>query len=353
SEPIKQQPVGHWQQFPPMITAKGNYLIFDALDIDGDDDATNAKAIGGCITNGGSHHLVVENSVVHGCGSAGIAANSDYMWIINNLVYDNAHYDTYFEGSGIDSYEPRAANIHHPEFVPNENDKALKYHTTIAFNVVHDNYIGKECHPSFPPNPQGCGTNGGDGHTDGNGIMLDDWQHTQGDNKPYTGGALVLGNIVYNNGAGGLVIFQTANVMAVNNTSYNNFTDPLNSGDHRGDISCSICFNTQFINNASHAVVGSAPPYSFNSGYACEPESKDVTFTTNIGHEKSIRCTFSGTGNLFNADPQFVDPGKGNFNLTPGSPAMRSGTRQPWLKPSRPNRGQVQGVRRRSRSNGQ
>ena len=318
----------------PIIMVNPNYLIFDGIEFDGD----NNNATGGCVINSGysPHHIVVENSIAHGCGSGGIGIGGDYLWFVGNLVYNNAGSDHYYEGSGIDIYEATPATSGDPTFVPNAADKALPAHIIVAFNTVHDNRIL----PSGCP-AAGCGTNGGTAHTDGNGIIFDDWQHTQCNNTctPYTGTGLILGNIVYNSGGAAIMVYESANVTVANNSTYNNYTDTENSGVDRGEIACAPCFNSNFIDNATYAVAGASAPLNANTGYLYGYSSTGVTFTTNIGYPANNGYP-GGPGNLFNTDPKFV--AGGNFSLKSGSPAIGTGTAEPWLTASPVNMGQWQ-----------
>jgi len=297
-----------------------NYLIFDGIEFDGNNNNVN----GACIQGSALHHIVVENNIIHGCGSGGTGFTGDYHWYINNLVYENAGADFYYEGSGIDIYYAGSALEWDPAFTPNAADKALPRHMILAFNNVHDNGVL----PSGCPGTPHCGTNGEPYHTDGNGIILDDWNHTQGDNNVYTGGALVVGNIAYNNGGAGIELYEATNVIAANNSTYNNYTDVEITGANRGEIACGPCMSSQLINNATYAVVGSTAPLSDNTGYYINSQSSSTAFTTNIGYPRN-NGSAHGTGNQFGMDPYFA--AGGNFILQPGSPALGTGTLEPWL----------------------
>ncbi|MCL2659222.1 MAG: fibronectin type III domain-containing protein, partial [Acidobacteriaceae bacterium] len=320
-----------------MVVVK-DYMIFDGIEFDGNND----NVTGSCVQSpGAQHHIVVENNIIHGCGSGGTGVTGDYHWYINNVVYDNAHSDYYYEGSGIDIYYAGSVTGWIPGFQPNDADlymtNVVKAHMIIAFNTVYDNYIASTGCPA-----NGCGTNGGTTHTDGNGIILDDWNHTQGDNNVYTGGALVIGNIMYNNGGAGLEIYESTNVVAANNSAYNNYTDPEIGGANRGEIACGPCMNSTIINNATFSVVGSAPPLSYNSSFYYNSGSSGTVYTTNIGYPFPNGFPQLTSGNKFPTDPMFVKDGW--FSLQAGSPALGAATAEPWLTSSTPNMGYWQGT---------
>ena len=326
-----------------LVYASASYLIFDGLVFDGNNNYVPA----GCVASWGAyvHHWVFENNVATGCGSFGLSG-SDYSWFINNETYGNSGTDTYNEGSGIDIYEITDATDKtkgDPNFVPNANDLALQYRIVIAYNISHDNYV----YPSgcLYNVVTGCGSGDGnkpgDQHTDGNGIILDDWDHTQSDNNPYTGSALVIGNIVYNNGGAGIQVYETSNATVVNNSAYNNHTDDQIFGGHRGEISCDPCYNSQFINNATYAVIG--PDWlAFNAPYAFNPGSINVTWTNNIGYPSAMQVGSLPAGNQVGTDPEFKNPAAGDFSLLNGSPAAGSGSTLPWLQATNPNLGKAQ-----------
>lgn len=335
-------PLGHSIQngleWSDLVNVNASYMIFDGIEFDGN----NGDAYFDCISSSATttlHHIVVENSIVHGCGTAGIANNFDYEWIVNNVVYNNSTLDYQVEGSGID------INVPHPatDFTPNANDNALQYHIMVAFNISHNNFVA----PSgcTPPNggPAGCGTGAppnfdqGTTHTDGNGIILDTWNAV-----PYTLGGLVIGNIVYNNGGAGIQVLNTPNAMIANNTAYDNNLDSQNYGQYRGEITCVLCANSNFINNVAYAVVGpSGSPTSNNAAYWNDPSS-GVTFTTNIGYAPGGTCVYGSSVGISCTNPDFVNATGANFSLQSGSPAIGAGTSESWLQSGYKTIGQVQ-----------
>jgi hypothetical protein len=152
-----QTPLGEAVINVANVAQPANYLVFDGLEVDGN----NNNAGGPCIAVSAAHHIVVENSLIHGCGESGLGfGQGEYYWFVNNTVYKNC---ANYSASGIDIYHPDLATVYNPSFVPNANDQALYYHIVVANNIAHDNIT----------------TLASASHTDGNGIIFDDFDHYQ------------------------------------------------------------------------------------------------------------------------------------------------------------------------------
>ncbi len=149
----------------------------------------------------GSHHVTVKNSYIHDCGCGGVEVkDSDYLTIEGNVVRDNAKGSNY-NCSGISIYHPVAF------------DSLPGYHIIIRNNVAFEN----ECRLPFTPG--GFST-----PTDGNGIILDDFEHTQSPagTLPYREAALLENNLSFNNGGNGIKVYLASNVTVRNNTLWHN-----------------------------------------------------------------------------------------------------------------------------------
>lgn len=69
--------------------------------------------------------------------------------------------------------------------------------------------------------------------SDGNGIILDDFNQTQrpeGQGTPFSQRSLVANNVIFDNGGHGIHIFQSEHVDVINNTLYQNSKDLALSG---------------------------------------------------------------------------------------------------------------------------
>ena len=184
-----------------VILINANYIEIDGLDVSG--------TVGGhCIESENSHHTRIINGRFHDCGGAGIGANyGDYYHFEGNVTYNNANTNP-FATSGISIYQARAIS-----------DNAPGFHNIIRNNISYNNI-------EFD-----TGT-----HTDGNGIIIDDFQNTQNGSTaglyPYQ--TLVENNLTFYNGAKGIVVYLSDNVVVRNNTVFWNNRDNLNDSTWRG-----------------------------------------------------------------------------------------------------------------------
>jgi parallel beta-helix repeat protein len=184
-------------------------------------------------------------------------------------------------------------------------------------------------------------------HTDGNGIIIDtsfncsSGPHACAGETPYPGQILIMGNVSYNNGGGGVHVYLSENVTVANNTCYNNYTDTANPGTARGELTNYGSTNVNFFNNIAIAVPGTGvlannrPAVSFPIGGGFNDSG---TWTRNIyfgaANSTDAASYANASGNLINVNPRLTGPSTGNFLLLPGSPACRTGMPQSYL-PSR------------------
>lgn len=216
-----------------MINAMGNYMIFDGFEIDGGNLGLISLPMttGSCLIGQG-HHFQVLNSLVHDCGGEAIGAMfHDWYTFVGNTVYNNAHFSLY-QASGISIYEPRAVT-----FTATAADTAATYHILVKNNVSHDNgewYVAGD-------------------HSDGNGIIMDDFRNSQTGHAAYPYTALVQGNTSYNNGGRGIHVFSTDNITVDSNIVYNNNLDDLIIGPWRGELSNVGGNNNTWTNNQAAA----------------------------------------------------------------------------------------------------
>lgn len=281
----------------------------DYIRIDGFD------ASGG-IAGHGVHHVEVLDNVVHGSLGAGIYfGKSEFLLVAKNITYGNTADDV---SSGI--------SIHIPQNV--SGDTKTKGFRVIVQNNISYNNVTKTA-----------------GHTDGNGIIFDDWLLRKWivktgkyppDLKPYRYPGLIENNLVYNNGGGGIVVFATDNITVRNNTSYFNSTDPLAKGKWRAELKNMSASDNIWVNNI--AVANPKIEYSTaiaNVSHGDWGTNRNVTWANNVTYngtagDVSIRANGdnikpSGNGNKFGVDPQFEQAPQ-NFRLRMTSPALDSGT---------------------------
>lgn len=280
------------------INIAANYVIVDGFDVKGGSSSHGIMA-------NNVHHTKVLDNIVHDSGQSGIQYNwSDFITIEGNETYNNASTGWY---SGISVYENR--NI--------TGDTTAGVRTIIRNNISHDNV-----------------TKTG-GHSDGNGIIVDDFQSTQASGySAYKYATLIEGNLVYSNGGKGVQIAWSDNVTVRNNTAWHNNTDTLNTGTWRGEFSNQDSNNNTWVNNIA---VADPTRNSNNTAIADTGDNSNIKWYNNL--------TFNGTsgkaslntdggntgptaanGNLLGVDPKFVDPANGNFHLSGSSPAVDKGS---------------------------
>jgi parallel beta-helix repeat protein len=318
-----------------LISVWAPYIIIDGFEIDGNHVRTNGHGIDGC-TGGGrminiAHHFVAINNVIHDMGGAGLnSCTADYITWRNNIVYNTSSTNPY-QVSGINVWNPKALTL--GSFTPTASDK-VQFGIIISYNIAHDNSEG----------PSILGE-----HTDGNGIIIDT---TLGSascatcGTPYAGGILVLSNVSYNNGGGGIHVFLSSDVTVANNTVYNNYRDQLNPAKMRGELSNGGSKNITWVNNIAIAVPGSGilsnnrPIVTFPLSSGFEDSG---TWTRNIavgGKVISDETSYVNPSmNLISVDPQLTNPVKGNFVPLSSSPALGAGLPESYIPSPVPNIG--------------
>ncbi len=295
------------------------YIIIDGLEIDGNHQLTVGSGINGCAYGGQpfliSHHFVAMNNIIHDLGGAGLSScTADYISWQHNTVY-NTSGTSPWQTSGISVWEP--ANVALAAPLPWDHNE---YNIVIAHNLVYNNSEG-----TLAQNNQGS-----NGHTDGNGIIIDT---TLG--KNYQGPILVFGNLAYGNGGGGVHVFMSANVMVANNTAYNNYTDPMNYGTARGELSAAGSTGVTFTNNIGYAMPTATGITANNSplnAFAMPGYPLSATVNNNIFWGAAPQAQgINLTGNMM-ANPMFSEPAEGYFRLRTGSPGLSAGVIMPFSR---------------------
>jgi parallel beta-helix repeat protein len=197
----------------------------------------NGIAIGNFYNNIYPDHIKISNSIIRDNTGGGIAViRSDYVTIENNQVYNNSYYSPYAT-SGISLYQSGNSDS-------NTDIKMIIRGNTVYGNknlIKNFNNFSEDDlnHPDPSKRPQ---------ITDGNGIIIDDNARTQvvqsvdGDKQSqdlpaYQGKTLIENNRVFNNGAQGILAFNSDNVIVRKNTVFNNHLSPEISG---GEITTTI-----------------------------------------------------------------------------------------------------------------
>ena len=319
------------------------YIIVDGFEVDGNAAMTQ----GVCIDAEGSnthHHLIAENNLVHDCGGAGFQwNNTEYLWIYNNAIHDNARTNG-AEMSGISVWEPATA----ASFTVTSWDTALPFHILTLNNILWHNYENSSISAAQ--------------HTDGDGIIYDTFTN-QG--TPYTYPSLIYGNVACFNGGGAIQLDSANNVTIANNSTYSNYLDLENGGTYRGECNnWQSSSNNTWINNICMNVTSGAGinsgsgKLSNNLGLSILSPASNAsgnTFTSNISYPtapySNSTAQSGGTGSghpsgQVVSNPLFTSPGTlpsassntppCNLALQAGSPALGKGVAAPYIPKTAP-----------------
>ncbi len=297
-EALIRPPASGWNG----ISVNANYVTIDGFDIKG--------ARGDGIEANNVHHVNVLNNTVSGSGESGIQFNwAEFITIDGNTTFGNAISGWY---SGISIYQNR--NI-------TGDTTTGGFRTVVRNNISYDNV-----------------TKNGE-HTDGNGIIIDDFQSTQTNGHPnYTYPTLIENNLVYENGGKGIQVTWSDSVTVRNNTAWHNNQDSLNPGTWRGELSNSASSNNTWVNNIAVADPtinrnNTAIDNTSSGGYVNKNVvwSNNLTFNETAG-QSSVRtdggnaAPNAANGNKLGVNPLFVDAPGGDFHIRAGSPAIDAGT---------------------------
>ena len=261
------------------------------------------------------HHIIFANDIANGCGSTGFvafnngAAGIDYVNILGNIAY-NAATNNAFCQSGISVYEPVAS------------DTNAGTHIYVAGNFSYSNLDPNPCNGSAP--------------TDGNGLIFDTWDGSQGGVAgAYTQQGVAYNNIFLHNGGRGVEVFNNntggshATIYVEYNTTFGNVTDPNNaSGGSCGEVYVLIAHSTTVSHNllATNAATG-CNGHNLYAAYVA-PGQGDVTVATNWLYSASgFNCGFQAPANGFACGTNATGTSP-SFNSTsiPGAPSCGSAT---------------------------
>ena len=294
------------------IKAAANYLTIDGFEIY--DTTTTFGHEGNGITVYNNHHVNILNNKIHDFGGSGIqAAHFDHVLVENNVVYNNAKYNPN-QSSGISMFQARAV------------DNAPGYHVIVRNNRSYGNI-----NLVLSGNPIGT--------TDGNGILIDDFQN-KNDNSygSFPHRTLVENNLSYDNGGKGVQVYQSDFVDVFNNTAYHNNHDQQNTGRWRAELSLIYSYNTVWRNNIGVANPGQGDILQWNRAILIA-ESNNTVWENNITYsgtpgDQSINLSNTPiteddlANNQLGVNPLFTNASNLDFSLTQGSPAIDAGSDQ-------------------------
>ncbi|HVX77216.1 MAG TPA: Ig-like domain-containing protein [Bradyrhizobium sp.] len=198
------------------------------------------------------NHITIENNTVYNEPGGGIyTEGADYVQILNNVVYNNAHWSA-FGNSGISvSTSKNLDNNAGPHIIVSGNT---------AFN-----------------NAQLVPTDGSNTITDGEGIILDT-------NPGYTGQILVQNNTTYNNGGPGIESYLTNGATISGNTVYGNNTQHVQAAGN----------SEIFINQSNDTVTGNT-----TTAPDAAPPSAPVISSDTVNGYSPATITLKGSAQAF------------------------------------------------------
>lgn len=253
-------------------------------------EIANARGMG--VWGDGVHHIAIVDCEVYGCGESGLAFTyCDWVTVEGCETWECAKNGWF---SGISLYQNRDLVAGTP---------VGGFRNVIRNNVCHDNV-----------------TKGG-AHTDGNGIIIDDFHNGQNGSTAgnYPHATLVENNLCYGNGGKGVQVTWSDKVTLKKNTAYGNNIDAANPGTWRGELSVSDSLLAEMIANVAVANPGSGI-LSWNRAY-CDTSSSPkntTTWTNNIGWDART-------------------PGKPSIHLNERNDSPGSGIQ--WIDPKLDNKG--------------
>jgi hypothetical protein len=251
------------------------------------------------------NHINILNNTISECSGGGVGAMwSDYITISGNTIYNTSYYSIYGD-SGISTGELW------------NSDASTGYKIFITGNRLFGN---KQLVPTAL----------GGGITDGEAIIIDSNRNHNAPAiaaidpmPPYTGRTLIANNVIYANGSSAVEVFESDHVDVVNNSSYQNVTNPPLSG--RGELDLNQTTDVNAFNNVFYNATGQNP-------VAIEPGT-----TSSIVLDYNLYYNGSNTGDVANgahdltANPLYVDPADANpldvlLTVSSSSPAVGTGT---------------------------
>jgi len=245
------------------------------------------------------HHLKILDSVIGDCGGAGVGtAQSDYITISGNTIYNSAWYDIY-GGSAISTWENW------------NSDSATGYKMYITGNTLYGNreYIPWAAAGKI---------------TDGEAIILDTLNNDDPNYKltPYAGRTYIANNVIYNTGSSAIEVFDSQHADIVNNSTYGDVLTPVLSG--RGELNINQAGDVRVVNNIFYSNKGQNPVTVWGECPGCE-------LNYNIYFNGQNNSTVSNGAEDLTVNPLYLAPTastlpKVNLDIQTKSPAIGSGT---------------------------
>jgi hypothetical protein len=254
------------------------------------------------------HHIIFANDVANGCAQSAFAVVNrgyvgvDYFNVVGSIAFDAAQ-GSGTCASGISIYQPV------------QSDSTAGTHLYVAGNFAYANLEPSQC--------------GGTSPTDGEGIIFDTFDGSQGGlPTPYSAQAVAEDNILVGNGAKGIAVTNNAlgaspaHIYVKQNTSWGNLIDPNQNWQGCGEIALNNAYNTQITGNLvstrSAYGCGSNPIYALAvaTGNGSDQVTGNFAFGYNGYNSFSYNSgSFAFGANTLGSNPQFANP------TVPGAPS--------------------------------
>jgi hypothetical protein len=261
--------------------------------------------------------IIFANDIANGCQNGGFIAHNlggsttisyDYVNFVGDIAFNAAQTGNECD-SGIGIYEPIVA------------DYTTGTHIYIAGNFSYGNLDANPCAGTLPS----------DKPTDGEGIIIDTLDYSQGGGTPYVAQVGIENNIVVNNGGRGLEVTnnsagsQNAYVFFKNNTSWGNERDPnqlycLGNGELLVNAAKNVqAFNGIYATSTADGCTGDAI-YGAAVGSGDTSDLIEYSSIYGIGGNNTFvnggTFTFANqTGNTIGTNPSFANA------VAPGAPS--------------------------------
>ena len=282
------------------VSLTGSYLLFEGFE-------AHSSGWGSAIAIGkNNHHVRVVNNLARDSACGGVSAvQTDYLTVEDNRVFGNARRAPW-QCSGISIYEAVA------------HDHARGLHNVIQRNVVYDNM-------NIFVDDAVSHSNGKT--TDGNGITVDDNDHSQNRDliPAYTEATLISDNQVFDNGGRGIHVFKSSNVVVMHNVAFHNLKD-ANLQRPAAELSAAFSRNVKMFDNIAVARAGEA---GLIDAYPQGRDTWDYNWVVADPPLQRIRSDVTwGAHNVVGRDPGFIRADIGpvaDFRLAVASPAKGAG----------------------------
>ena len=253
------------------------------------------------------HHIIFANDVANGCSQAGFATENfgtaavDYFTVLGSVAY-NASQGSGTCASGISVYQPA------------QSDTAPGTHIYIAGNFTYANFDPNLCNGTSP--------------TDGEGIIFDTFDGSQGGIPGYWSQAVAYSNIVIGNGGRGIEVYNNqtgpwhATIWINQNTVWGNNAATNQSWWGCGEIAVTAAKNVHSFGNLvstkSATGCGGHPIYALSISAGDTTDTADHNFA--YGYGGNITFLYASGLFIWNLDnslglsPAFRTP------VIPGAP---------------------------------